>query len=53
MKERKISYSEPDDYFPKDIRKKMKIGEFAEQPKKEEKGKKISNEEFRNYLNGK
>ena len=53
MSEKKINYKEPDDYFPKDIRKKMKIGEFAEQPKKEEKGNKISNEEFRNYLNGK
>ena len=50
---KKFSYKEPDDFFPKDIRKKAKIGEFAEQPKKEENGKKISNEEFRNYLNGK
>ena len=30
-------YTEPTDYFPKEIRKKMKIGEFAE--KKTEKSK--------------
>ena len=28
----KIMYSEPEDYIPKDIRKKFKIGEFHEIP---------------------
>ena len=28
---KKILYSEPSEYFPKDVRKKHKLGEFAEQ----------------------
>ncbi len=36
-KPKKIVYSEPVDYFPKEIRKKYKLGEFAES---EEKAKK-------------
>jgi len=28
--EKKIVYVEPADYFPKEIRKKYKLGEFAE-----------------------
>ena len=28
----KIVYSEPLDYFPKEIRQKYKLGEFAESP---------------------
>lgn len=31
---KKIAYSEPADYFPKEVRKKLKIGEFAETAKK-------------------
>lgn len=31
---KEIKYSEPADYFPKSIRKKHKIGEFAETTKK-------------------
>lgn len=27
---KKVAYKEPDDYFPKEIRKKYKLGEFAE-----------------------
>lgn len=27
---KKITYSEPAEYFPKEIRKKYKLGEFAE-----------------------
>ena len=30
MAENKIVYSEPEDYFPKEIREKYKLGEFAE-----------------------
>ena len=30
-KEVKIAYSEPDDYFPEEIRKKYKLGEYAEE----------------------
>ena len=29
-KTKKIAYSEPSDYFPKEIRKKFKIGEYAQ-----------------------
>ena len=36
-KTKKVGYSEPSDYFPKDIRKKAKIGEFAEKPEKAKK----------------
>lgn len=32
---KKIVYAEPADYFPKEIREKYKLGEFAE-PKQEE-----------------
>ena len=49
-------YREPDDYFPKDIRKKYKLGEYAEEePKqKDKKDRDITNEEFREYIkNGK
>lgn len=31
---KKIHYSEPTDYFPKSVRKELKIGEFAESAKK-------------------
>lgn len=34
---RTIKYSEPADYFPKSIRKKYKIGEFAEDTSKTKK----------------
>lgn len=33
----KIMYSEPAGYFPKELRKKHKLGEFAEGAKKTEK----------------
>lgn len=36
----KIVYSEPSDYFPKELRKKHKLGEYAEKPKKTETTKK-------------
>ena len=29
--EKKVAYVEPEDYFPKDIRKKYKLGEYAEE----------------------
>lgn len=32
-KKTKVTYAEPNDYFPKDIRKKYKLGEFAEDEK--------------------
>lgn len=50
-------YSEPTNYFPKEILKKYKLGEYAEEEKQEKPKKKdrdITNEEFREYLkNGK
>ena len=42
-KTRNIGYSEPSDYFPKSIRKELKIGEYAEKkatPKKKTVSKK-------------
>ena len=30
MTEKEIKYSEPADYFPKEIRKKYRLGEYAE-----------------------
>lgn len=30
MANKKIKYSEPVDYFPKDVRKKFGLGEYAE-----------------------
>ena len=30
----RIGYTEPEDYFPKSVRKKAKIGEYAESEKK-------------------
>ena len=33
MKNKKIKYIEPADYFPKNIRKKHKLGEYAEKDK--------------------
>lgn len=53
---KKNKYTEPTDYIPKEIRKKLKIGEFDDEPvknnKKDEKERSISNEEFRKYLKG-
>ena len=32
---KKVAYAEPDDYFPKSVRKEFKLGEYAEtKPKK-------------------
>lgn len=30
MKEKKVKYVEPAEYIPKDLRKKYKLGEYAE-----------------------
>ena len=45
---KKIDYSEPTDYIPKDIRKKLGLGEFAktEKPNEDDK-KKRENEELK------
>lgn len=51
---KRAKYTEPTDFIPKDIRKEFKIGEFAENAeKKDKKERSISNEEFRNYVDGK
>ena len=50
---KRAKYTEPNDYIPKDIRKELKIGEFAEDEKKTKKERTISNEEFKNYVDGK
>ena len=36
-KPKKIAYSEPSNYFPKEVRKQFKIGEFAESTEKAKK----------------
>lgn len=49
----KEKYTEPKSFFPKDIRKEFKLGEYAEpekKPKEENKG--VTNEDFRRYLKG-
>jgi hypothetical protein len=38
--DKKIIYSEPADYFPKELRKKHKIGEYAENTEKKTETKK-------------
>lgn len=35
MKDKKIIYVEPAEYFPKEIRKKFGLGEYADENKKE------------------
>ena len=40
---KKISYSEPTSFFPKEIRKKNKIGEYAETKKSTKKATKKTN----------
>lgn len=42
-------YTEPSDYIPKEIRKELKLGEFAEDEK--EKEKRDLNKQFRDYVN--
>ena len=39
---KKIAYSEPVDYIPKEVRKQLKIGEFAPKEKTEPTGKKAT-----------
>ena len=39
MEKEKIKYVEPADYFPKEIREKYGLGEYADSDKKEEKNK--------------
>ena len=50
---KKINYSEPKDYIPKELRKKYGLGEFADEPKKTEDPKKKENEEVRKIFKGK
>ena len=49
----KAKYTEPTDYIPKEIRKELKIGEFAEEEKKEPEKKKDLNKEIRDFVKGK
>ena len=44
MTEKEIKYSEPADYFPKEIRKRYKLGEYAEKRKNLRKHPKIKKE---------
>ena len=47
----KTKYTEPTEYIPKEIRKKLKLGEFAE-TKEPEKNRDL-NKDFRDFVNGK
>lgn len=51
------NYTEPSNFFPKEILKEFKLGEYAEEETKKDEKKKdrdITNEEFREYIkNGK
>ena len=38
---KKVIYTEPADYFPKSVRKKMGLGEYADKDKKTETKKKV------------
>lgn len=52
----RAKYVEPKDYIPEEIRKELKIGEYAEEKGAEEKAnpkKEVSNEEFRDFVSGK
>ena len=49
----KTKYTEPTEYIPKEIRKELKIGEFAEDKEKKTDNKRDLNKEFRDYVNGK
>ena len=46
-------YKEPDDFIPKDIRKKYKLGEFAEDEQKQKEEKDKLNKDFRDYVKSK
>lgn len=51
---KRAKYTEPADYIPKDVRKELKLGEFAEEEKtKETKEKREANKAIRNFVNGK
>ena len=39
---KRINYSEPVDYFPKSVRKELKIGEYADSGKKSAPAKKAT-----------
>lgn len=45
----KTKYTEPSDYIPKDIRKELKLGEFADEKKAKE--NRDLNKKFRDYVN--
>lgn len=45
-------YTEPTDYIPKNIRKELGLGEYAEKPKDEKKSKDEANKKLRDYVNG-
>lgn len=50
----KKTYVEPSEYFPKDIRKEFKIGEYnddTEEKKKKDKETRDLNQAFRDYVN--
>ena len=47
MEKRKITYSEPEDYFPKEIREEYGLGEYAK-PEKDEETVKKSEKEMKN-----
>ena len=53
MRKVKITYVEPADYFPKEIRKKYKLGEYAEEENESTERKKKDNDDLRKVFKGK
>ena len=49
----KTTYVESADYFPKDIRKKFKLGEYAEEENESTERKKKDNDDLRKVFKGK
>lgn len=50
---KKINYSEPQDYIPKELRKKYGLGEFANEEEKSKEQRAKENEEVRKIFKGK
>lgn len=49
----RLTYVEPEDYIPEDLRKKYKLGEYAEEEEPTEEEKEQANNEIRNFVNRK
>lgn len=50
---KRAKYTEPTDFIPEDIRKELKLGEYAEEQEDEEQERAKENKELRKIINGK